>query len=172
MLLPNTQFGGSQYYAVGATATWVWNYTSLLRTPAHIDVVATVSATAGILQPSPFTLTTNMSFEPTVTFKWDTGAYAEESALPVGLYNLQIYDADNTAGVSAYPWPGKLAPFQLFKFGVYTPQPYYVLTPEFQCATCNAAGGKMERLAWGTLAGFVGITIGTMLWFTGISGVW
>lgn len=176
IISPNTRFGISQYYAikpsVSSTVTWVWNYTSLYKTPAHIDVVATMASTAGGLNPSPFTLSSNMSFAKTQTFEWDTGEYAKTSGMPTGVYTLQIYDADLPGGPTAVPQGGRLAPFNGWQFGVYTPAAYYVVEPAMQCVTCNAAGGSMERLAWGTLFGTVALTVGTMAWFTGAVGVW
>ena len=160
---------GELYYRVGTTATWVWNYTSLLRTPKAIDVLATVSASG--IQVNAFTLTQNMSFDPTQTLKWDTGAFASESLLPVGTYTLIVYDADVTGGVTAIPRPGYLGTWEQFYFGMYTPQPYVGLENPYVCATCNAAGGKMERLTWTMLGGVVGVTIASFIWFAGLSGV-
>lgn len=175
ILKPNTQFGGSQYYAVESsvesTVTWVWNYTSLAKPPSHIDVVATMASSAGGLNPSPFTLGSNLSFAKTQTFMWDTGEYAATSSIPNGIYTLNIFDADAAGGATAIPKAGGLTPFRSWNFGVYSPLPYYALEG-ITCITCNAAGGQMEKLVWGTLVGTVGIAMGTMAWFAGIAGLW
>lgn len=176
MIKPNTQFGGSQYYAISSgvesTVTLVWNYTKVVKTPAHIDVVATMASSSGGTNPTAYTLSSNMSFDATQTFEWDTGKWASKSNMPNGIYTLNIFDADAPGGATAIPKAGQLAPFSQYMFGVYSPLPYVVAEPTMQCATCNAAGGKMDKLAWGTLLGTTSIAIGTMTWFTGLAGIW
>lgn len=159
------------YYKVGTTATWVWNYTSLLATPSAIDILASLSYTSGAAAPSPFTLALNTSFSPTQTFTWDTGAFALQTPLPVGNYTLVVYDADQAGGATAVPSPGRLAVYKGFVFGVYTPQAYVELENAFVCATCSAAWGRGERLVMGTLVGVVGGVVGGFLWFGGVAGV-
>lgn len=126
-------------------------------------------SSAGGVNPSPFTIAGNMSYEKTQTLTWDTGKYAETSLMPSGSYTLQIFDA--AGGPTVAPQPGSLAPFQGLRFGVYQPAPYFVYEG-ISCITCNAAGGKMEKLVWGMLLGTVGVAMGTMVWFTGLAGLW
>jgi len=155
---------------VGITATWVWNYTSLLATPTAIDIIASLKYTAGAYAaaPPPFTLALNASFEPTQTFTWDTGAFAAQTPLPVGNYTLVVYDAGQDRGVSAVPAAGKLAVWRGLVFGVYTPQPYVGLENAYVCATCSAAAG---RLVGGVIVGVVGGVVVGFMWFGGLAGV-
>jgi hypothetical protein len=155
------------YYKVGQTITWVWNYTSLLRPPQHIDILATIPAGANYALPSPFTLAVNETFNPTQTFTWDTGKYySETNPLPIATYHLVVYDADATGGVSQTPSPGYLGVWQQFPFGMYTPQAPVVLANPYVCATCNSAA-SLERMTLGALLATTGMTVVSFMWFTG-----
>ncbi|XXG96577.1 hypothetical protein Hte_002864 [Hypoxylon texense] len=161
MITPATT-AGTTLYRIGdpTPITWVWNYTSLQGTPTAIDVlVACSTATA------TWTLTQNMTFEPTATFTWDTQKYAESavaSPLLVAQYTLMIYDADSS--VSATAEPGYLAPYDGFQFGMYTSRPYEDLG-EWKCATCSGALGDGERQALGFAVSMSIITILSFTWY-------
>lgn len=163
---------GSQFYRVGTPITLAWNYTSLLRTPTAIDILATYTPSYSNALPAPaFTLALNASFAATQTITWDTGAYALQTPLPVGAYTLIVYDADAEGGATATARPGYLGTQEGLVFGVYTPQVYVPLADGYVCATCNAAGGKMERLTWGVLGGSLGVSLVSFVWFAGGWGV-
>ncbi|KAI9655018.1 MAG: hypothetical protein M1831_004978 [Alyxoria varia] len=171
MLTPGST-DASSYYKVSNTITWEWEYEDLKAKPSAIDVLATVSPSASGPAPSAFTLTTNMTYEATQTFKWDTGEYADKtSALPVGTYTLIIYDADQPKGVSATPKAGYLQPYEQFRFGMYTPQAYTSLSNQYVCATCNAAMGKGEQVALSFVFGMAMVTVGSFTWFAGMWGI-
>ena len=82
-----------------------------------------------------------------------------------------IYDAGAEGGISATARPGYLGTYEQFAFGMYTGQPYSDLSNPYVCATCNAAGGKMERLTWRFLVGMVACSVGGFVWFAGVAGV-
>lgn len=159
---------GAPYYKVDETITWVWNYTSLARNPAAIDILASFQPTNGV-SPTPFTLALNETFEATQTFKWDTGKYTSATGpLPIGTYTLVIYDADAPGGVSATASPGHLGVWEQFSFGMYTKQASTldVTYAEIVCATCNSANG-LQKMTIGALLATAGITVATFSWFTG-----
>lgn len=163
---------GPQYYKVGNTISWTWNYTNLVATPSAIDILATVTPAGGKTIPSPYTLALNESWSPTQTFKWDSGDFNSKTALPVGTYTLIVYDAAAPSAQSSSPTPGFLATWNQLYFGMYPPQQYTPLAdPLTVCATCNAAGSRMERLTLRFLFGMVSVTIGSLLWFAGGWGV-
>ncbi|KAI1638867.1 hypothetical protein F4809DRAFT_222579 [Biscogniauxia mediterranea] len=161
MITPATT-DGTTLYRIDNTVpiTWVWNYTSLQGSPSAIDVMiscSTVSAT--------WTLTQNMTFEPTATFTWDSNAFQESniaSPLVVEQYTLLIIDSDSS--VSATAEPGYLAPYSGFQFGMYTSRPYTALG-EWKCATCNAASGDLERTALGFAVTMSIITVMSFTWY-------
>ncbi|RWA13867.1 hypothetical protein EKO27_g1258 [Xylaria grammica] len=146
--------------------TWVWNYTSLQGSPTAIDVLISCSkATA------TWTLSQNMTFEPTATFTWDSNKFQQKQVgnqLPVEQYTLLVYDADGT--FTDTPSPGYLAPYSGFTFGLYTPKPYNNLS-EWNCATCSAAhGGPLERQALGFVVTMTLLTVFSFTWYvTGIA---
>ncbi|KAI1490869.1 hypothetical protein F5X96DRAFT_516032 [Biscogniauxia mediterranea] len=161
MITPATT-DGTTLYRIDNTVpiTWVWNYTSLQGSPSAIDVMiscSTVSAT--------WTLTQNMTFEPTATFTWDSNAFQESniaSPLVVEQYTLLIIDSDSS--VSATAEPGYLAPYSGFQFGMYTSRPYTALG-EWKCATCSAASGDLERTALGFAVTMSIITVMSFTWY-------
>ncbi|KAI5928745.1 hypothetical protein F4810DRAFT_22190 [Camillea tinctor] len=161
MITPATT-DGTTLYRIDNTVpiTWVWNYTSLQGTPSAIDVMiscSTVSAT--------WTLTQNMTFEPTATFTWDSNAFQESniaSPLVVEQYTLLIIDSDSS--VSATAEAGYLAPYSGFRFGMYTSRPYADLG-EWKCATCNAAPGDLDRTALGFAVTMSIITVMSFTWY-------
>jgi len=148
----------SQYYKVGDTITFEWNYTSLSNTPSAIDIFATCS-----LNQATYTISSNMSVEETGKVLWDTGDSANVSApFPVATYTLFIHDAarDPTQVASA----GDLGVFNQFRFGMYTPQPYTPLN-EFKCSTCSAALSLYEQQALGVLGVTAVVTVLSFSWF-------
>ncbi|KAI0603296.1 hypothetical protein F4775DRAFT_22870 [Biscogniauxia sp. FL1348] len=161
MITPATT-DGTTLYRIDNTVpiTWVWNYTSLQGTPSAIDVMiscSTVSAT--------WTLTQNMTFEPTATFTWDSNAFQESniaSPLVVEQYTLLIIDSDSS--VSATAEPGYLAAYNGFQFGMYTSRPYTALG-EWKCATCSAASGDLDRKALGFAVTMSIITVMSFTWY-------
>ncbi|KAI1772411.1 hypothetical protein F4818DRAFT_425828 [Hypoxylon cercidicola] len=161
MITPATT-AGTTLYRIGdpTPITWVWNYTSLQGTPTAIDVLVSCSTAT-----ATWTLTQNMTFEPTATFTWDTQKYVESavaSPLLVAQYTLLIYDADSS--VSATAEPGYLAPYDGFQFGMYTSRPYEDLG-EWKCATCSGALGDGERQALGLAVSMSIITILSFTWY-------
>ncbi|KAH9906475.1 hypothetical protein F4778DRAFT_778870 [Xylariomycetidae sp. FL2044] len=169
MITPAATAGSALYRIESQTPiTWVWNYTSLQGTPSAIDVLVSCSKAS-----ATWTLTQNMTFEPTATFTWDTNKYQEENATENPLlteqYTLLIYDADSS--ISATAEAGYLSAYSGFTFGLYTARPYTPLG-EWKCATCSAASGDLERKALGFALSMSLITILTFTWYvTGIAGL-
>lgn len=161
MITPATTAGTTLYRIGDSTPiTWVWNYTSLQGTPTAIDVMVSCSTAT-----ATWTLTQNMTFEPTATFTWDTQKYVESavaSPLLVAQYTLLIIDSDSS--VSATAEPGYLAPYDGFQFGMYTARPYEDLG-EWKCATCSGALGNGERQALGLVVSMSLITILSFTWY-------
>ncbi|KAI9732616.1 MAG: hypothetical protein M1834_003952 [Cirrosporium novae-zelandiae] len=107
------------YFKIGDYVTFVWNYTSLSVTPSGIDVMATCS-----INSEMYTLTRNMSVDPTGHFTWDTGKYQSTATVPllVETYTLVIMDAK--LDISATASAGHLSVYDTWTFGMYTPQAY------------------------------------------------
>ncbi|KAI0023246.1 hypothetical protein F4780DRAFT_777026 [Xylariomycetidae sp. FL0641] len=147
--------------------TWVWNYTSLQGTPTAIDVMVSCSVAS-----ETWTLTQNMTFKETATFTWDTNKFqseAVESPLVVEQYTLVIIDSDSS--VSATAEAGYLAAFDTFQFGLYTSLPYKGLG-EWQCVTCSAASGDLDRKAVGFAVSMSLITVFSFTWYVaGFAGL-
>lgn len=149
---------GSQYYKVGDFITFEWNYTSLVNTPAAIDVYASCT-----LNQATYTIASNMSVQETGRVIWDTGDNSVNTdPFPVATYQLYIHDAarDPTQVASA----GDLGSFNNLRFGMYTGQPYTPLN-EFKCSTCSAALSLHERQAMGVLAVTAIVTMLSFSWF-------
>ncbi|KAI8957114.1 hypothetical protein F5Y11DRAFT_352886 [Daldinia sp. FL1419] len=168
MITPATT-AGSTLYRIGdpTPITWVWNYTSLQGTPTAIDVLVSCSTAS-----ATWTLTQNMTFEPTATFTWDTEKYSESavaSPLLVAQYTLLIHDSDSSADATAEA--GYLAPFDGFQFGLYTARPYEDLG-QWKCATCSGALGDVDRQAIGFAITMSIITVLSFTWYvTGIAAL-
>ncbi|KAI1144515.1 hypothetical protein F5Y05DRAFT_29283 [Hypoxylon sp. FL0543] len=170
MITPATT-DGTTLYRIGdpTPITWVWNYTSLQGTPTAIDVLVSCSTAT-----ETWTLTQNMTFEPTATFTWDTLNYSNSedaiaSPLLVAQYTLVIYDADSSPDATAEA--GYLAPYDGFQFGLYTARPYQDLG-EWKCATCSGALGAAERQALGLVISMSIITVLSFTWYvTGFAGL-
>ncbi|KAI0841769.1 hypothetical protein F5Y06DRAFT_260395 [Hypoxylon sp. FL0890] len=161
MITPATT-AGTTLYRIGdpTPITWVWNYTSLQGTPSAIDVLVSCSTAT-----ATWTLTQNMTFEPTATFTWDTLKYSESaiaSPLLVAQYTLIVYDSDSSPDATAEA--GYLAPFDGFQFGLYTARPYQDLG-EWKCATCSGALGTADRQALGFVISMSIITILSFTWY-------
>ncbi|KAI0428618.1 hypothetical protein F5Y09DRAFT_284429 [Xylaria sp. FL1042] len=148
--------------------TWKWNYTSLQGKPSAIDVLISCSkATA------TWTLTQNMTFEPTATFTWDSNKFQQKqigNQLPVEQYTLLVYDSDGS--FTDTPEPGYLAPYAGFQFGLYTAKPYQNLS-EWKCVTCSAAaGGPLDRQALSFALTMTVFTVLSFTWYvTGIAAL-
>lgn len=165
MITPAATGASSAYYSVGSTVTWAWNYTNLVNPPQAINILATVSPAPGQGAPSPFTIDTNVTWNKIQNYTWDTGAFADKTALPNNIYTLIVYDADVEGGVTAIPNPGSLGVNKQFHFGMYNGAKYTALTNPYICATCNSAMGQTERLTiWGILA-MAGVTVVSFSWF-------
>lgn len=118
------------YYKIGNDVTFVWNYTSLSVTPSYIDVVASCS-----LNSATYTLTQNMSVEPTGTMIWDTGKYQSSATIPLltATYTLFVYDASKS--LDDTPKAGYLGSQIGYSFGMYIPQAYTPLNGK-TCIPC------------------------------------
>lgn len=160
MLEPKTTSGVTKLYKLGDTVTWSWNYTSLLGTPTAVDVLVSCSTAT-----ETWTLTQNMTFEPTGAYTWDTKNYTDANKatpFPVAMYTLIVYDADSS--ISATAEAGYLSVYSGFQFGLYTGQPYQDLG-EWQCATCSAGNGDLDRKALGFVFTMSIITVLSFTWF-------
>ncbi|KAI2471440.1 hypothetical protein F4781DRAFT_429335 [Annulohypoxylon bovei var. microspora] len=161
MITPATTAGTTLYRIGDSTPiTWVWNYTSLQASPTAIDVLVSCSTAS-----ATWTLTQNMTFEPTATFKWDTKNYSESavaSPLLVAQYTLLIHDSDSSQDATAEA--GYLSPYDGFTFGLYTSRPYQDLG-EWKCATCSGALGEADRQALGFAVTMSIITILSFTWY-------
>ncbi|KAK6347717.1 hypothetical protein TWF718_005554 [Orbilia javanica] len=124
---------GSQYYKIGQKITFGWNYTSLIVSPSAVNVEAFCSGNS-----QTYTIAQNLSIaKPSVI--WDTGLFQPQNGQPplaMGTYTLLIYDEKSAA--TAIPVAGNLAPFNGFRFGMYTPRPYTPLA-DFECPTCDTS---------------------------------
>ncbi|KAI1847741.1 hypothetical protein JX265_009170 [Neoarthrinium moseri] len=159
MITPATA-SHTQLYRLGDTITWVWNYTSLQGTPTALDLLVSCSAVT-----QSWTLTQNMSYEATGSFTWDTNGYqatAVEQPLLTQEYTMVLYDADSS--VSATAEAGYLGVFNQFTFGLYQPQSYKNLT-EWNCVTCSAAMGDLDRQALRFAFGMATLTVLSFTWF-------
>lgn len=161
MVTPAPTYQATQLYKIGDHITWGWNYTNLQGTPTAIDVYvscSTVSAT--------WTLTQNMTFNTKGSYTWDTGEYqatAVSNPLIVEQYTLVIIDSDSS--ITATAEAGYLGPYSGFKFGLYTPRPYVDEDQGWQCATCSAALGAVERRAVGAAVAMSVVTVLSFTWF-------
>ncbi len=163
---------GSTFYKIEnpTPITWVWNYTKVQADPTAIDVLVSVSNTN---VKATWTLTQNMTFEePQATFTWDTLKYQTEHVekkLITEKYTLVIYDSDGNPTSNAEA--GYLAPFNGFQFGLYTTLPYHNLS-EWDCVTCSAASGDLDRKAIGFAVSMSAITILSFTWYVvGFAGL-
>jgi len=149
---------GSQYYKIGDWVTFVWNYTSLSVTPTAVDVLATGSANA-----VTYTITANMTYEPTVSVLWDTSQFTDLSApLLTQMYTLFVHDTDKAPDAVASP--GYLATFNQYRFGMYLKESYVPLN-QFKCVTCNSASALADMHAVKGLMLMGIITSLSFVWF-------
>jgi hypothetical protein len=170
MLTPSATYQVTQLYRIGEYITFGWNYTNLQGTPTAVDVYASCSASS-----ATWTLTQNMTYHTKGSYTWDTGDYqstAISDPLVVEMYTLVIIDADSS--ISATAEAGYLGAYSGFKFGLYTGRPYSDLDPngEFECATCSAALGAMERRAVGAAVAMSVVTVLSFTWFVAGFGGW
>ncbi|KAJ0118289.1 hypothetical protein J7T55_009072 [Diaporthe amygdali] len=166
MLTPQTTLT-SALYRIGEYVTMGWNYTNVQVTPTAVDLVISCTTAS-----ESWTLTSNMTYETSAAFTWDTGAFQSDSVqqpLLVEQYILYIYDAD--ASISATAGPGELTAAAAMTFGLYTGQPYTPLASGWVCATCNSgAMSSSERQALGFLFTVAAITVASFTWF--VTGLW
>lgn len=109
----------SSYYKIGEYVTFAWNYTSLSVTPTAVNVVASCS-----LNDQMYTISHNMSVDPTGSVTWDTGSYQANATVPLltASYTLIVYDVDEAA--TAVGSAGYLSPQNQYTFAMYLPQSY------------------------------------------------
>lgn len=123
------------YYKIGGgqQVTFVWNYTSLTVTPSAINVVASCS-----LNSATYTLTQNMSVEPTGTYIWDTGKYQSSVTNPLltATYTLFVYDANKS--LDDVPKAGHLGSQIGYSFGMYIPEKYTPLNGRSSPSFCKS----------------------------------
>ncbi|KIW58974.1 hypothetical protein PV05_03462 [Exophiala xenobiotica] len=156
---------GIQFYRVGENVTFQWNYTSLSVTPSAIDVLASCS-----LNQATYTISANMSVEPTGAITWDTGNFPEAITSPfaVASYTLIVHDA--ASDITDVPSAGYLGAYNQYVFGMYTGQAYTPLN-EFKCATCNGAFSVHEKQVFGVVLMTAAITVMSFTWFANGFGV-
>jgi hypothetical protein len=171
------------YFKVGYNATFVWNYTSLSVTPSAIDVVASCS-----LNSQTYTLTQNMTVDPTGTIVWDTNNYqaSQTISLLTATYTLFVFDADKSLDDTAEA--GYLSGSIGYSFGMYRRESYTPLNGEstndqltktnttnifleFKCATCSGAISDIQRQGLKFAVGMALITILSFTWFVGGAGL-
>ncbi|KAJ5675671.1 hypothetical protein N7462_008568 [Penicillium macrosclerotiorum] len=153
------------YFKIGYNATFVWNYTSLSVTPSAVDVVASCS-----LNSQTYTLTQNMSVDPTGTMIWDTGAFQSSQTVELltATYTLFVYDADKSLDDTASA--GYLSGSVGYSFGMYRRESYTPLN-EFKCATCSGAISDIQRQGLKFAVGMAIITIVSFTWFASGAGL-
>ncbi|KAJ5731193.1 uncharacterized protein N7483_005701 [Penicillium malachiteum] len=153
------------YYKIGEKITFVWNYTSLSVSPTAVDVVASCS-----LDSMTYTVTRNMSMEPTGTAIWDTSKYEGNATVPLltASYTLFIYDADKSLSDTASA--GYLGSNVGYAFGMYYTQSPTSLNGFF-CVTCNGAMSEMQRQGLKFVVGMALITFLSFTWFAGTFGL-
>ncbi|RYP50535.1 hypothetical protein DL769_010938 [Monosporascus sp. CRB-8-3] len=160
MVTPGLTDGFQLYKIADPTPiTWVWNYTQLQGTPTAIDVKISCSVAS-----ATWTLTQNMTFKSPATFTWDTDSFntAGQDELLTEQYTLLVHDSDGSPTDQAEP--GYLAPFDGFRFGLYEKGAYTPLS-EWDCVTCSAANGDLDRKALGFAVSMSAITILTFTWY-------
>ncbi|KAM0714424.1 hypothetical protein Q7P37_010211 [Cladosporium fusiforme] len=165
MITPNA-LSPASYYKIKDEITFVWNYTSLSKAPAAVDVLATCTQNQAM-----YTISANMSFESTQSVIWDTGKYQATGTNPLltETYTLIVHDA--AKDVSATAKAGYLGTWNQFTFGMYEPQKYTPMA-DYVCATCNSAMSLMEKQTYGFMFAMIGVTLFTFGWFTGEAGLW
>lgn len=158
MVTPATTAVGTALYKVGDYVTLGWNYTSLQGDPSAIDVLVSCSKAS-----ATWTLTTNMTFETSVDYVWDTNDSDDvEQPLLTEMYTLIIKDAE--ADMTEIPEPGYLGVYSGFTFGLYTPQPY-VSYDKWECVGCNAASPGFDSQALSFAVTMSLVTIFSFTWF-------
>lgn len=158
MLTPATTAVATPLFKVGDNVDLGWNYTSLLGDPTAIDVLISCATAT-----KTWTLTSNMTFETSVDFTWNTNdTEPTDQKLLSEMYTLIIKDSD--AEITEVAEPGYLGVYSGFTFGLYTPQPYVPFN-EWECTGCNAGSSDMDRRALGFAFTMSLITIFSFTWF-------
>ena len=117
MITPG-RYAPDTYIRIGETATFAWNYTSLIVTPTAVDVIAYCSR-----NDHTYTIAGNESVKETGKAVWDTAkAEKEDGPLLTDMYTLMVYDSDSSP--SDIPEPGHLGSMSQHTFGVYKSQDY------------------------------------------------
>lgn len=117
MIEPNLR--ETTYYRISQYVTFKWNYTSLLITPSAVNVVASCS-----LNDETYTISSNMTVQPTGAVTWDTNGYEATATVPLltATYTLIVYDVDKS--IDDIPSAGELSSLFGYRFGMYKSQPY------------------------------------------------
>lgn len=144
MITPDV-FAPTTYVKMGESATFKWNYTSLIVTPTAIDVVAYCKK-----NDHGYTILANESVKETGKAVWDTEKDMRgDVPLMNELYTLQIYDSE--LGPSEIAEAGHLGNSRPFIFGVYSPKPTkgldgMSLSPSFDYARDRFANDYIPSL--------------------------
>lgn len=165
MLIPATTADPSPLFKIRDTVTLSWNYTSVIRTPKAVDVIASCSAASDM-----WTLTQNMTFATAAKYVWDSKKQANrvEKPLPEELYTLIIKDSE--AAITAPPEPGYLGSYKALTFGLYSGKPY---TPfaDWKCTGCSGATSLVDGQAVSLAITMSVITLLSFTWFVADLGL-
>ncbi|XP_044718060.1 uncharacterized protein HRG_08702 [Hirsutella rhossiliensis] len=163
MLSPATNLEPTPLYKIRDHVTWSWNYTSLLGTPTAVDVLVSCSVAS-----ETWTLTSNMTFETSVEYVWDTNKEADSVEKPLleQLYTLIVKDSE--AAITAPPQPGYLGTYKGFTFGLYAGKPATAFA-DWKCTGCSGASSLFDNQALGLAVSMSVITFLSFTWF--VSGL-
>jgi len=160
MVSPNV-YQKPEYYRIGATITWVWNYTNVIAKPTAIDIQARAE-----LGKNTYDIAMNQSADTTKAV-WDTGEYQKNALtkLPEATYTLIIKEAGKEPNYVA--GPGYLSTYQNTRFGLYNSEKY-VPYDEWVCVKCpknDAAGGLGEPIVIRIMIAMGLVTAFSFSWF-------
>jgi len=156
---PTSLPGTTPLVKIGDWVTWGWNYTSLLGTPNAIDVLISCAVAT-----ETWTLTTNMTFETSVSYLWDTSIQEDnvEDPLLTELYTLIVKDTD--VDITAPAEAGYLGAYTGYTFGMYQPMKPTPLA-DWSCTGCSAANSVFDHPALGLAVGMSVLTFASFTWF-------
>ncbi|EQK97342.1 hypothetical protein OCS_06944 [Ophiocordyceps sinensis CO18] len=159
MISPATSIEPTPLYKIRDHVTWSWNYTSLLGTPTAVDVLVSCSVASEM-----WTLTSNMTFETSVEYVWDSSKEADfvEKPLPEQLCTFIVKDSE--AAISAGPSPGQLGTYKGLTFGLYAGKPATAFA-DWKCTGCSGASSLFDSQALGLAVSMSVITFLSFTWF-------